>query len=294
MNVLSLFDGISCGRIALQRAGIPVTKYFASEIDKHAIKVTQSHWPDTVQLGDVTKVAASQLPQIELVLAGTPCQSFSNSGDGTGFDGKSGLFFEFVRILGEVREKNPDVLFLLENVKMKKEWKDKISEILGVEPVEINSALISAQSRRRLYWTNIGKINQPEDRGISLVQIEDESEFKDFNKFSNADGYERVSLSGFFNYSSSGRNGGVQRRIANADKAHCLIAKPSSNPPSTRSFTGFRIDKNHYRALSPREYEFCQTLPDNYTNMIPKKNRYHAIGNGWTVDVIAHILSHIK
>ena len=133
--VLSLFDGMSCGQIALNRAGISYGKYYASEIDKHAIKVTQHNYPNTIQLGDVTQLKGSDLPRIDLLIGGSPCQSFSNAGKGEGFDGKSGLFWEYVRLLKEVKP----TYFLLENVKMKKEWQDIISEALGVEPIEINS-----------------------------------------------------------------------------------------------------------------------------------------------------------
>ena len=151
ITVLSLFDGLSCGRLALDRAGIKVENYFASEIDKHAIQVTQHNYPNTIQIGDVTKVKVSDLPKIDLLCGGSPCQSFSRAGDGSGFDGKSKLFFEYVRILKECKPK----YFLLENVLMKKEWQDIISKELGVEPIEICSSLFSAQQRKRLYWTNI-------------------------------------------------------------------------------------------------------------------------------------------
>ncbi len=139
-NVLSLFDGISSARLALERAGIKVDNYFASEIDKNAIKVAQANYPNTIQLGDVTKIDVSQLPQVKLLVGGTPCQSFSAIGPKTGFDGKSGLFFEYVRILKELQKINPEIKFLLENVKMKKEWQDTISENLGVEPIFICSS----------------------------------------------------------------------------------------------------------------------------------------------------------
>jgi DNA-cytosine methyltransferase len=141
MNVLSLFDGISAGQIALMRAGINVDNYYASEIDKEAIDVTQYHFPNTIQLGDICNLDTSTLPNIDLLFGGSPCQSFSNFGDGSGFDGKSGLFYQYVRVLKEVKPK----YFLLENVKMKKEWMNKISDLLGVQPIEINSSLVSGQ-----------------------------------------------------------------------------------------------------------------------------------------------------
>lgn len=152
MNVLSLFDGMSCGQLALSRLGINVDNYFASEIEKDSIKVTMQNFPNTIQIGDVCNVDASTLPEIDLVLAGSPCQSFSGAvSDNKGFDGKSKLFFEFLRLLQETQPK----YWLLENVEMKKEWEDVITRHLGVKPVHINSNHFSAQSRPRIYWTNI-------------------------------------------------------------------------------------------------------------------------------------------
>jgi len=168
MNVLSLFDGISCGRVALERAGVNVNKYYASEVDKYAIKVAQNNYPDTMQIGDVKKVKGSALPKIDLLMGGSPCQGFSFAGKQLNFDdSRSKLFFEFVRILKEVKPK----YFLLENVRMKKEFQDIISSYLGVEPIEINSNLVSAQNRKRLYWTNIPDIEQPTDKNILLKDI---------------------------------------------------------------------------------------------------------------------------
>ena len=168
MKVLSLFDGISCGYLALKKAGIKIEKYYASEIDKNAIKIALKNHPDIIQLGDVRGIKGSNLEKIDLLIGGSPCQSFSNAGDRTGFDGKSSLFFEFLRIK---KETNPRY-FLLENVKMKKEWRDIITKSIGVEPIEINSALVSAQQRIRLYWTNIPLDNlRIEDKKIYLKDI---------------------------------------------------------------------------------------------------------------------------
>lgn len=194
ITVLSLFDGMSCGQIALREAGIKVSKYYASEIDKHAIAQTQHNFPDTVQLGSVTEVHAADLPHIDLLIGGSPCQGFSFAGKQLNFnDPRSVLFFEYVRILREIQEYNPGVLFLLENVRMRRECEQVITEQLGLEPVVINSALVSAQNRVRLYWTNIRTreeanlfdtkvftdIPQPEDRGIFLRDIlEDDVEPK--------------------------------------------------------------------------------------------------------------------
>lgn len=172
INVLSFFDGMSCGQLALQKIGIEVANYFACEIDKYATKVAKHNFPNTIELGDVTKVFAKDLPKIDLFIGGSPCQGFSFAGKQLNFeDPRSKLFFEFVRMLNEIRETNPDVLFLLENVKMKKEYQDIITEHLGVEPIEINSNLVSAQNRKRIYWTNIVQLTQPNDKGIFLKDI---------------------------------------------------------------------------------------------------------------------------
>jgi len=165
--VLSLFDGMSCGQIALNKTGISYGKYYASEIDKHAIKVTQTNYPNTIQLGDVTKIKGSDLPKIDLLIGGSPCQGFSFAGKGLNFeDPRSKLFFEFVRLKNETQPK----YWLLENVKMKAEHQAIISELLGVQPIKINSGLVSAQNRERLYWANFG-IAQPTDKSVLLKDI---------------------------------------------------------------------------------------------------------------------------
>lgn len=200
ITVLSLFDGMSCGRIALRESGIKVNKYFASEIDKHAIKQTQHNFPDTVQLGNVTDVHAAELPHIDLLIGGSPCQGFSFAGKQLNFnDPRSVLFFEYVRILREIQAYNPGVLFLLENVRMRRECEQVITDELGLEPVVINSALVSAQNRVRLYWTNIRTreeanlfdtkvftdIPQPEDRGIFIRDILEDDVHKRYYLTSN-------------------------------------------------------------------------------------------------------------
>lgn len=171
MNVLSLFDGMSCGQIALNRAGLAYDVYYASEIDKHAIKVTQHNYPNTVQLGDVTKITTDNAPKIELLIGGSPCQGFSFAGSELNFnDPRSKLFFEYVRLLRELKPK----WFLLENVVMKQEYQDVITKYLGVQPMMINSSLVSAQNRKRLYWTNI-PFSLPEDIGVMLSDVVGES-----------------------------------------------------------------------------------------------------------------------
>ncbi len=177
INVFSGFDGMSCGQIALSNSKININKYFSSEIKDHAVKITQQHYPETIQVGDITTINARDLPKIHLYIGGSPCQDFSQANKvRLGADGdKSGLFWEYVRLLKEIREVNPDVIFFLENVKMKKEHEDLVTEVMGVSPVKINSKLVSPQLRNRLYWTNIndGVILQPEDKGFSFQEALD-------------------------------------------------------------------------------------------------------------------------
>jgi DNA (cytosine-5)-methyltransferase 3A len=275
--VLSLFDGMSCGQIALNRTGISYGKYYASEIDKHAIKVTQHNYPDTIQLGSVTEIKGTDLPQIDLLIGGSPCQSFSNAGNGTGFDGKSGLFYEYVRLLNECKPK----YFLLENVKMKKEWQDVISNILGVNPIKINSNLVSAQNRERLYWTNIPNITQPEDKKIFIEDILDTTfddkywlKEKNTNLLLN-----KVSIEN----SPSIACIDVYNKKVKLDRKSPTLTLPHHN--SLRLLYNGRI-----RKLTPNECEKLQTVPINYTDCeLSDIHRYSMLGNGWNVDTIAHI-----
>lgn len=394
-NVLSLFDGMSCGQIALNRLGITPSKYYASEIDKYAIKVTQANYPDTIQLGDINNWREwdIEFSEIDLVLAGSPCQGFSFAGKQLAFnDERSKLFFVFEDILNYVKILNPNVKFLLENVRMKKEHQQVITNRLGVEPIMIDSALVSAQSRKRFYWTNINEVTQPEDKKIVLKDIlesgmvdREKSHCIDANYFKGGnleqyfekhrrqlvfskDGLCQIGeadISGFrsvkavyhpdgksptlttmqgghrepkilntdnvpFNYSSSGRgNGKVEGRFTNAEKAHTLTATGYSN----RSMTGViqvnpskdaggkqphmqdrafsEEGKSHsltasfasrtnvetqmtWRKLTPTECERLQTVPENFTNHVSNSQRYKMLGNGWTIDVIVHILSFMK
>ena len=271
MNVLSLFDGISCGQLALQRAGINVNNYFASEIDPYAILIAKKNFLDTKHIGSVTDVRSEDLPYIDLLIGGSPCQSFSVAGNGEGFDGKSKLFWEFVRLLKEVKPK----YFLLENVKMKKQWEKIITDALGVEPIMINSSLVSAQNRRRLYWTNIPNVTQPEDKGILLrdVLMTDSIVLNKFKLSEKA-----------IDYMNRLRNGKPRWEYhANPldGKASCLTANMWKGVP-------YGVVKDLLRRLTPIECERLQTLTDGYTSGISDTQRYKSIGNGWTVDVIAH------
>ena len=275
MNVLSLFDGMSCGQIALERAGIQVDNYYASEIDKYAIGVTQANYPHTIQLGDVRNVKAVDLPRIDLLLGGSPCQGFSAAGKGLNFeDPRSKLFFEYVRLLKECQP----TWFLLENVKMKAAYRDIISEWLGVQPIEIDSALVSAQSRKRLYWTNIPVVGLPTDCDIPLSDII-ESGYVDRNK-------------AYCCRSGGGLTGNSNR--------HRYFSKAFGQYKFTKDVSMLQDKEKlweNYEVMIPfsmLEMERLQTVPDNYTCLVSDTQRYKMLGNGWTVDVIAWLLSFIK
>lgn len=286
MNVLSLFDGISCGRVALDRAGITVDTYYACEIDKHAIKVSESNYPDIVRLGDVLEWEAWPIEWggIDLLIGGSPCQGFSFAGKQLAFDDpRSRLFFVYVDILNHIKKHNPDVKFLLENVRMKKEFLQVISDYLGVEPIMINSTLVSAQNRVRFYWCN-WENEQPEDRGIVLNGILEES--VDEKYF--ISGGQKTRL-----MDSSDVDKGFSR--INPEKAGTMTARQYANWKGTFITTGGAIrDDLEIRRLTPIECERLQTMPDNYTAGVSDSQRYKALGNGWTVDVIAHLFRNIK
>ena len=244
--VFGAFDGISCGQLALERAGVKVDKYYASEIDKYAIQITQKNYPNTIQLGDITQWHKWDIDwsSIDLVLGGSPCQSFSVAGNGDGFNGKSGLFFEFADIVHNVILHNPKALFLLENVVMKKEWQDIISKIMGVKPIEIDSALVSAQRRKRLYWTNIPNIEQPKDKGILLRNILEDLPFREIPKCM------------YSNYGNRARIKGLN--YVKNDKSNTL----TTNSTHTTQYL-LNSEKSLCRLLSVIECERLQTVPDN-------------------------------
>ena len=284
MNVLSLFDGMSCTQLALKKADIPVTRYFASEVDKYAIKVTQANFPNTIQLGDVRQVTADQVGDIDLLVGGSPCQGFSFAGKRLAFDDpRSALFFEFVRCLKEI---NPRY-FLLENGRMKQEHLNVISDCLEVEPICINSALVSAQNRVRYYWTNISGIEKLEDKGIVLRDILE----------THPDNY--TLMSDKFTKRQEGRKCLVDMNkqksaslsameyVKNGRQGDYLACESTGIPVVTR-------DEVYWRKLTPVECERLQTVPDNYTNHASNTQRYKMLGNGMTVDVIASILEKIK
>lgn len=285
MKVLSLFDGISCGRVALERAGIPVETYYASEIDPHAIQITQHNYPDTIQVGDVCQLNPDDYKDVDLLIGGSPCQSLSITmgQTRTNLNGKSKLFFEYLRILKAVKPK----WFLLENVaSMNKESKDTITELLGVEPVLINSNCFSAQDRLRLYWTNI-PVNVLDLKESSLC-LKDVLEPSVADKYFYSHPLTKVDLSKQVCAIMDFKNNEMHKRIFNpAFKCHTLTTCGGGNTQKKVYIDG------RARKLTPTEYERLQTLPDNYTACVADSHRYTAIGNGWTVDVIAHIFKQI-
>ena len=359
MNVLSLFDGMSCGRIALERCGFKVENYFASEIDKHAIKVAKANYPDTVHLGDVQDVSTydgklavpynkhgltKQYAQIDLLIGGSPCQGFSFAGGQLAFDDpRSKLFFEYVRLLEELKPK----YFLLENVIMKQEFQDIITKMLGVKPVRINSNLVSAQNRDRLYWTNIPVESLPENKRVYLKDIlqnvEDigEEHYHSMKSVAymergndkwaqagsrRADGYEQTpeTEKSFtltanmhkgvpYNYFKETRqmsfgfdepetkSGLIMAGQADL-KGHDYnrrVYHPDGKAPTLAAASGGNLEPKvtdglRWRKLTPLECERLQTVPDNYTNHVSNTQRYRMLGNGWTIDVICHLLKGIK
>jgi len=302
MNVLSLFDGISCGRVALEKAGIPVSNYFASEINKYAIKISKKNYPDIEHIGDVKNVYGFELPKIDLLLGGSPCQGFSFNGKQLNFnDPRSKLFFEYVRLL---RECEPEY-FLLENVCMKKEFQTTITEALGVEPILINSALVSAQNRKRLYWTNIPGINQPKNKGYLIKDVIEKINHDKliYSISKNMDNAMLLKISkSIKKQHSHTRIFGVtitDRGIRPYNKTGCNLQELgtiSFADTKSSTITAANVPKllianaNHWRKFTPIECERLQTLPDGYTEGVSNAQRYKALGNGWTVAVIAHIL----
>ena len=378
MNVLSLFDGMSCGRIALERNGVKVSNYYASEVDKYAITVSKKNYPDIVQLGDVTKWREWNIDfaSIDLLIGGSPCQGFSFAGGQLAFnDPRSKLFFVYVDIMNHILSLNPKLIYLLENVKMKKESEDVITMLMGANPIKINSALVSAQNRNRLYWTNIDGVEQPEDKGILLKDIIHETEILEVSVPKNA-----LDLTdNHIEWLKNTADKRIQKKYQslNADKAICMTARQYANwngnfileslneyiVPFDKTLQildkeiekgkvgffrkdsqGYRVyfihgksitlnassgglggktglylfgniiktdeekgnvnkfytltNKNgngiliegYIRKLTPIECERLQTVPDNYTEGVSNSQRYRMLGNGWTVDVICHIL----
>lgn len=325
MKVLSLFDGMSCGRIALDRLGIAVDTYYASEIDKYAIEVAQKNYPDTIHVGDVTQLNADDFQDVDLILAGSPCQGFSFAGNQLAFDDpRSALFFEFIRLLKAIKPK----YFLLENVRMKKEFLGVITEQVSscypefqghdlfggrIEPILINSSLVSAQSRQRYYWTNIPNIQQPNDKGIVLRDILETDAISDefihsqksvdymnrgndkWKQANNrrADGYEQsADKEKSFAVTANWHKGVPYNYFSEIREKSKTVRSGGRDSYDRHEWDS--VDELHWRKLTPLECERLQTVPDNYTNHVSNTQRYKMLGNGWTVDVIAHILNNME
>ena len=288
INVLSLFDGISCGQIALSKVGIEVGNYFASEIDKHAINVTQHNYPKTKQLGSVIDVKAENLPKIDLLIGGSPCQGFSIAGKKLNFeDDRSKLFFEFVRIKNELNPK----YFLLENVRMTDEIADAIDELLGVKRIYIDSRNFTGMIRKRYYWTNI-PIGEIPSKNINIENLLDDEPFdRDLDFFLDRTRYEpTTSYDGIITINPRDNNGKQtwQRGRVYDVKGSC--------PTICASLFDLNITKDHktWRKLTINECERLQGVPKNYTSIVSKTERGKQLGNGWNVDTIAFIFSFLK
>lgn len=283
MNILSLFDGISCGRIALERADIDINKYFASEIKPYAINISNRNYPDIIQLGDVSgidNIKIKSLGKIDLLIGGSPCQDISlmNRGGKGIYNEHSGLFFEYLRILRRIKPK----YFLLENVVGRKDSIDAITEWLGVKPILINSSLVAPQQRRRYYWTNIPGVIQPQDKGLLLKDTQ------------TLEGDNDIKLYGSPKFQTHCKNQIAKNRkfvTCGDDKAQCLLATGVQKWQTTV----FKTDKG-YRKPSIEECESWQTIPIGYTDVegITNSQRYDVLGDGWTVDILAHIFKNIK
>ncbi len=313
MNVLSLFDGISCGMVALERANIKVDNYYASEIEESAIEISRNNYPNIIRIGDITKITKEELrylPKINLILAGSPCQGFSRQGNHLNFEHpQSKLFFDFIKLLEWIKElNNPNVKFILENVEMKKEWKQLITEYVKVNPLDINSNLVSAQNRPRTYWTNIQGVKLPIDRNISLKSILEanvdvvkykgilvDSTFneKELALIDIADGEVRIKQATKQGYIVAEDGDGVNLSFPTSKTRRGRVIKGKTNTLD-KSCNVCAYADGVIRRLSINELEKLQTLPKNYTAGVSDKKRKDAIGNGWTIDVIAHILSFMK
>lgn len=308
MNVLSLFDGMSCGREALERCGFWVDNYFASEIDKYAIQIAKKNYPDIQHIGDVTKVKGSDLPQIDLLIGGSPCQGFSFAGKQLNFqDPRSKLFFEFVRLIEECKPK----YFFLENVRMKKEHEAVISKLLGVEPEYLNSEVVSAQKRPRLYWTNIKGYKAPDNKNILLENIVESGEVDKDKAFClDANYFKKTTIQQYLSKSRRqivwkipeatvkgfvevGEGDFIDLTFIKSKTRRGRLMLEKSNCLTATAFKYCKVTKDWFRMLTPIECERLQTLPDNYTQGVSNSQRYKMLGNGWTVDAIVEFFKHI-
>ena len=322
MNVLSLFDGISTGRLALYKAGIPIENYFASEIDQNAIKISRANWDDITYLGDVNKIDIDSLPKIDLLIGGSPCQGFSRAGKGLNFeDPRSKLFFKFVEVRDRLREKNPSIKFMLENVVMAHEWRDTISDFIGVKPIMIDSKRVSAAMRERNYWTNIKGITQPEDKNLKLSDvldwrvripglIEKDGILFDPSFSENSrnlvyfeDGEVRIRQAVKKGYIVAENGDGINLSFPLSKSRRGRVLKQKASTLDCACNFGC-FDNGVMRRFTMPELEKLQTLPIGYTEFMKEDDgtltrteptvRKKAIGNGWTTDIIVHIFRGLK
>ena len=304
-NVVSLFDGCSGGQLGLVRAGIPYKNYYASEIDYSAKYITRKNFPNTIFVGDVRVLLPEYLPEkVDLLMGGPPCQGLSVAGKGKGLDDpRSKLFWDFIRIKEAVKPR----YFMMENVRpSNKEDLDTISNVLGVEPIMINSSLVSAQQRKRYYWTNIQGVTIPEDKGIILKDILEPNAYTEHDKsycitarYNGAEvfnSYKKKQRTMVWNKPI--RVGNISNNKSQGSRVYYIGGKSvclSANGGGQGAQTGlYEYIKDMARKLTPVECERLQTMPDNYTEGVSMAQRYKMLGNGWTVDVIAHILSFLK
>ena len=287
LNILSLFDGISCGQVALERVGIEVENYYASEIKNSAIKVTKEKFPKTIHIGDVNKINFNDyVGKIDLLIGGSPCQDFSPvkwinwKSEGLSGD-KSSLFYKYLEALTIISPK----YFLLENVKMKKDCEEQLNNFLGVRGIHINSRLVSYQNRPRIYWTNIPNVTIPKDKNINFQDFKDtDYEYCSKFKVNKTPSREKMWNNGF------GRNqGGACANVTNSEKIYCITRKQDRFPNS-----GLVEFDDFCRYLTRRELELGQTLPEGYTDILTYNQMQDVVGDGWTVDVIAHIFKGLK
>lgn len=323
MRVLSLFDGMGCGIIALRELGIYPEVYYASEVDKHAIKQTRLNFPDIIHLGDVKQIDVFKLGRIDLLIGGSPCQSFSMAGKMNGmstkfnedvvtldrylelksqnseFEGESYLFWEYVRILTELRKTNPYILFFLENVRMQQQWEKVIDDALGIKGAHINSRLVSAQNRERIYWSNIKTtryglfqddlytyIPRPADRGLFLKDILDKDVDSKY--------YISDNMLEWLKKHSKKKNTKINIMSGN-EKSHCVTSTAILKGNLTTDYVPVIVDgKECLRKYTPSECARLQTIPGWYKWDCSDTQQYRMLGNGWTVEIIKHIFSFIK
>ena len=314
MNVLSLFDGMSCGFIALKKSNFNVQSYYASEIDKFAIKESKANFPGINHLGDITKWQTWSIDwsSIDLLIGGSPCQGFSTAGKGLGFsDKRSNLFFIYVDILNYLKKVNPNVKFMLENVRMKKQWLDVITKHLGVEPVFIDSKLVSAQSRKRFYWCN-WHVAQPKDKGVLLKNIIEHGVVdQDKSYCIDANYWKGGNLKSYFEkhrrhlvfqpVQTSERGRRLTSDGSRRDDKKGIIVRGYEVRPDGKTCALTTVQKDNFitqdytiRKLTIIECCRLQGVPDDYFKVSSNTQAYKMLGNGWQVDTVAHIFGALK